>query len=43
MPQREDAAWIIDMLHVVQRMVEDCKNVTYEEYLANSVLQRAAL
>jgi uncharacterized protein with HEPN domain len=44
MPRREDAAWILDMLHVVQRIVEDFNGVSYEEYLlGESEAQRAAL
>ena len=43
MPRREDAAWIVDMLHVGQRLVEDFKDVSYEEYLSDSKAQRTAL
>ena len=43
MPHREDAAWVLDMLHVVERIVEDFRDVSYDEYLSDSKAQRAVL
>ena len=43
MSRRDDSAWIEDTLDAVKRLLNDVKDVSYQEYLQNSQLQRAVL
>lgn len=41
MPYRNDAAWVVDIRHIVQRITNDLADASYENFLRDSVLQRA--
>ena len=41
MSRRDDATWVADMLEIVQRVLEEVKDISYEEYLSDSRLRRA--
>ena len=43
MTRHNDAAWIIDMLHVMRRIVAEIDGVSFPDYLSDSRLQRSCL
>lgn len=43
MTYHDDAAWVIDMLHIVRNIERDLKDLTYDKYLRDSQAQEALL
>ena len=43
MTRHSDAAWIIDMRHVMQRIVAEIDGVSFANYLSDGRLQRSCL